>query len=73
MVWWNYPNSVLEKLSGELLLLVVSLLWVLLRLSNIVTKKVEEGKPLSIKILGREFLEVKESLNLEVQHSGENI
>jgi hypothetical protein len=59
---WNFLNSLLEKLSGELLLLALSALWLLLRLFQVVVKKVEKGKPVEIKILGRKFVEIKEGL-----------
>lgn len=70
---WNYLNSVLEKLSAELLLLGVSLLWVLLRLLSAVGRRVEKGKPLVIKLFGRNFVEVKgENLNSAVKHIAKN-
>lgn len=56
---WNYLKLALDKLSSELLLLGVSVLWVLLRLLSAVGKKVEKGKPVEIKILGRKFIEIK--------------
>lgn len=70
---WNFLNSALEKLLEELLLLVVSLLWVSLRLLSIIGKKVEEGRPMQLKVFGRVFIELKEeNSNLEAELTEKN-
>jgi len=69
---WNYLSSLQIKLSEEVLLLLLASAWVLLRSLGIIAKRVEKGKPVRIKVLGREFLEVTESSNSEVRHIGKN-
>jgi hypothetical protein len=59
MTWLNFLVYPLEKLRLELLLLVSALAWVLLRLFRAVVVRVENGKPLTVKVLGVSLVEVK--------------
>jgi len=72
MTWSNFLNSVLQKSLEELLLLVLSVLWLLVRLLRVVVKRKEKGK-LVLKIGRKKFVEVKESSNSEAKHTGKNI
>jgi hypothetical protein len=73
MTWSNFLKSIPQSLWSEALLLLLSLAWVLLRLLNIIVKKVEDGSPIRLKVFGKEFVEVVESSNSEVKLTGENI
>ena len=56
---WNYLKLVLERSWEEVLLLVLALLWVLLRMLQVVERRLEKGKPLSVHLFGKELIEVK--------------
>jgi len=61
MMGWNYLSSPLENLRWELVLLLLALVWLPLRLLGAVVKRVEEGKPVVLRILGKELVEVENS------------
>lgn len=58
MTWQNYLGSALDRLWAEALLLVLSLLWVPLRLLQVVGRRVEKGKPVIIKVLGKTLVDI---------------
>jgi len=64
---WNFLNSLLERLHLELALLVLALAWLPVRLLQVVVKRAENGRPIAIRLLGREFVAV-ENLSLDHQH-----
>jgi len=59
MEWQNYLSSLGRNLHSELALLVLPLAWALARLLLAVGKRVENGKPVVLHILGKEFIELK--------------
>jgi hypothetical protein len=70
---WNFLNSALEKLSAELLLLALSALWLALRLLGSVVKKVENGKLVSVRLFGREFVRINGDSNSDPRPTEKNI
>lgn len=52
-------KEILSRLEVELLALLLAMLWVALRAVAVVIKRAENGQPLTIRILGRSFIEVQ--------------
>jgi len=58
MEWLNFLKLVMQKSLEELLLLVLSVLWLLVRLLRVVVKRKERGN-LIIKLGKRKIVEIK--------------
>lgn len=57
--WWTFLKSVLDRLSLELGLVLLSVLVLVRQLLVTVVKRFEKGKPVHVRILGKEFIEIK--------------
>lgn len=55
---WEILKAISEKLLQELLVFLSVLVWVILRVGGVILKRVEEGKPVTISVLGHDIVDI---------------
>ena len=66
MSWSNFLIYLGHKLRSELVLLGLALAWLLVRLFRAVVGNIEKGKPIIIRLLGVNLVEVKKGDELHI-------